>query len=323
MFKKIFLTSPLSCEGKMKFPFNFRLFYMLLFYVSIGCASALIWTRIAALYSLSGWHASMLSSTAPAPNQYRPLTPWLAEMLRMVLPGHNLFLAYTALRSLVTGSTLFFFDRYLQTWFSPAAATGGTLMLAVVLPFTYLPVVQESDPINLLIFTLAFWAMVKGQDLLLIPIILIGTLNRETTAMLPAVFFLGNLGVKPIRKLVYKTFILVFCWCLVYGGLRLFYGQRSYYTDVIMWKNNIASLSPSIQVLLLYGMVWVLSLFGARSGPLLLRRAILLLPFYLALHYIIALVDETRLFLPWAPVVIPLAWLILFPSDFIGSDNCK
>jgi hypothetical protein len=257
----------------------------------------------------------MISSTAPAPNQYRPLVPWLAEMLRVVLPGHNLVMAYSVLRGLVTGSTLYFFDRYLQSWFAPAVAAGGALALAAILPFTYQRVVQESDPINLLVFTLAFWAMVKGRDLLLIPIVLFGTLNRETTAMLPAVYLLGNLGVKPLREVARKTAILGFCWCLVYGGLRLFYGHRSYYSDVIMWNNNVTSWYPSRAVLLLFGMIWVLSLFGAKSGPLLLRRALLLLPFYLALHYVIALVNEVRLFLPWAPVVVPLAWFALYPSD--------
>jgi hypothetical protein len=296
-------------------------FVLLFFYLGLGMASTMIWTRVAALWDLGAWHADMISSTAPAPNQYRPLVPWLAEIIRVVLPGHNIFAAYTVLRSLVTGSTLYFFDRYLRTWFPPAAATGGALMLAVVLPFTYLTVIQESDPINLLVFTLAFWAMVKGCDYLLIPIMLFGTLNRETTAMLPAVYLLGNLGVKPIREVALKTAILVFCWCIVHGGLRLFYGDRSYYCDIIMWKNNIKGWGPSINVFLLFGMVWVLSLVGAKGGPLLLRRALLLLPFYLALHYVIALVEETRIFLPWAPVVIPLAWLTLFPSDFTGSDN--
>ena len=294
---------------------NIRSFSLLLLYLGLGFSSASVWTRLADVGSLGDWHASMISSTAPAPNQYRPLVPWLAEMLRVVLPGHNLVVAYSVLRAIVTGSTLYVFDRYLQSWFAPAVAAGGALALAAILPFTYQHVVQESDPINLLVFTLGFWAMVKGRDLLLIPIVLLGTLNRETTAMLPAVYFLGNLGVRPFREVVRRTGLLGLSWLFVYGGLRLFYGHRSYYSDVIMWKANVISWYPSRAVLLLFGMIWVLSLLGAKKGPLLLRRALLLLPFYIALHYIIALVNEVRLFLPWAPVVIPLAWFALYPAD--------
>ena len=288
---------------------------MFLLYFGLGVSSASVWARLADLDSLGDWHAAMISSTAPAPNQYRPLVPWLAEMLRGLLPGHNIVTAYSVLRALVTGSTLYFFDRYLRRWFAPGVAAGGALALAAVLPFTYQHVVQESDPINLLVFTLGFWAMVKERDLLLIPIMLFGTLNRETTAMLPAVYLLGNLGVKPFREVARKTAVLGFCWCLVYGGLRLSYGHRSYYSDVVMWKSNTITWYPSRAVLLLFGVMWVLSLVGARTGPLLLRRALVLLPFYVALHYVIALVNEVRLFLPWAPVVIPLAWFALYPAD--------
>lgn len=290
---------------------------LLLLYLGLGFASAFVWSRLASVGHLGEVHGLMISGTGLAPTQYRPFTPWVAEVLRLVLPGHDIVLAYAVLRGLVTGITLYFFDRYLQSWFAPAVAPGGALALAAVLPFTYLPVVQESDPINLLVFTLAFWAMIKGRDLLLIPVMLLGTLNRETTAMLPAVYLLGNLGVKPVREVAGKTGILVFCWCLVYGGLRLFYGHRSYYCDVVQWKYNVHSWSPSIQVLLLFGMMWVLGLVGAKSGPLLLRRALLLLPFYLALHYVVAVVDEVRLFLPWAPVVIPLTWFALYPPDSV------
>jgi hypothetical protein len=73
--------------------------------------------------------------------------------------------------------------------------------------------------------------------------------------MLPAVYLLGNVGVKPLREVARKTAVLGLCWCLVYGGLRLFYGHRSYYCDVIMWKNNLSSWYPSIQVLLLFGII--------------------------------------------------------------------
>lgn len=301
----------------MNAPSKIRDLALFLLYLGFGVASAIVWMRIAALGSLGGWHADMIGSIAPAPNQYRPLAPWIAEAIRLVLPGDDLVTAYVVLRGVVTGITFYFFDRYLRTWFSPAVAAGGTFALAAVLPFTYLAVVQESDPINLLVFTLAFWAMVRGRELYLVPLLLIGTLNRESTAMLAAVYFLGNLGVRPLREVIARSALFTACWGLVYGGLRLFYGYRAYYCEVVMWDHNVASPGPTLQVLLLFGVIWILGIAGARSGPLLLRRALLLLPFYLALHYVIALVHEVRLFLPWAPVVIPLAWFALYPHEAV------
>jgi len=287
---------------------------LFLFYLGLGLASSLVWFRIADLARLPSWHLEMILGQAPAPNQYRPLTPWLAEWLRLVLPSQNVFTAYVLLRGISTGLGLYFFDRYMRVWFTRPAAAGGALALAAIIPFTYFRVVQESDPINLLVFILAFWAMAVERDVLLFPLVLLGTLNRETTALIPALYFVARIGRRPAREVGARTAGLAACWVAVYGGLRLLYGSRGYYCDVIMWGRNIASWQPTLQVLLLFGAMWVLAVIGARRAPTLLRRSLWLLPPYLALHYVVAMVNEVRLFLPYAPVIIPLSWLVLFPE---------
>ena len=304
----------------MKNKLSARETWLVLLYLGLGVASGFMWLRLADIPGLPTWHLKMISGEAEAPNQYRPMMPWLAEGLRRLLPGGDLYLAYLILRSLVTGLCLLAFDRYLRVWFRPSAAAAGALALAAILPFTYMPVVQVSDPINLLVFILAFHALAVDRDKQLIPLILLGTLNRETTAMLPAVYFLARLGKKPTREVFTNTFLQALSWVVVYGGLRLLYGHRDYYCAVIMWKQNTASFHPTLQVLLLYGIIWIAAIVGARTGPLLLRRAIWLLPFYLALHYVVAMCHETRLYLPYAPVLIPLTWWVLFPEARLASD---
>lgn len=289
-------------------------------YIGLGLASAWVWLLLADREALPGWHLDMVLGNAPAPNQYRPLTPWLAQTLASALsalvsrPEIALFYAYTVLRGVVTGVVLLCFDRYLRTWFSRPAAAAGALCLAAMLPFTYQHVVQESDPINLLVFVLAFWAVARERDLLLIPLVALGTLNRETTAMLPAVYLLARWGHRPVREIVWKTAAIGAAWVLVYGGLRIAYGQREiYYTQVLMWSHNWSSWVPTARVLLVFGALWVLAFLGARAGgPEMLRRALWLVPPFVALHYVIALPVEVRLFLPLAPILIPLSWWVVF-----------
>jgi len=286
-----------------------------LLYLGLGVMSGLVWARLANLQALPQWHLEMILGQAPAPNQYRPLTPWLAQLLVFVLPGRNLFLAYLLVRSLVTGATLLLFDRYMRVWFSPAAAAAGALCLAAILPFTYLHVVQESDPINLLVFVVAFWALARGRDALLFPLVLVGTLNRETTAMVPALYLVARWGRRPMGRVVWRTAALVGAWALIYLSMVwLFYGRREYYCEVVMWRTNVESWTPTIQVLLVFGVMWVLAFAAAKRGPLLLRRALWLLPPFVILHYLVAMVREVRLFLPLAPLVIPLAWCVLLPE---------
>ncbi len=59
----------------------------------------------------------------------------------------------------------------------------------------------------------------------------------------------------------------------------------------------------------------MLAFLGAKAGgPAMLRRALWLVPPYVALHYVVARAGEVRLFLPLAPVLIPLSWWVLFPE---------
>ena len=257
----------------------------------------------------------MIYATAPAPNQYRPLTPWAVELLCRVLPGHSLHTAYILFRGLVTGLTLLVFDRYLRTWFRPGASAAGALCLGAIIPFTYLRVVQESDPVSLLVFVLAFWALARERDAYLFPLVLVGTLNRETTAMIPAVYALARWGAAPLRRIISRTIGLAVSWAAVYGTLLWAYGPRQYYCDVIMVWQNLGSWVPTVCLLLLFGEMWVLPFLGLRRGPTILRRALWLLPPYVVLHCVVARVVEVRLFLPFAPVIIPLSWWMLFPGE--------
>ncbi len=287
----------------------------LLLYLGLGFASGLIWARVADVARLPSWHAEMLYGTAPAPNQYRPLTPHLAEFVRFFVPGGSLVGAYFALRSIVTGVTLFFFDRYLRVWYSKPAAAAGALCLAAIIPFTYFRVVQESDPINLLVFVLSFWALAKGRDLWLIPLVLVGTLNREAVAMIPAVYLVVRWGREQTARLIWRTAAIGASWAAVYGGLLLFYGRRAYYCDVVMLWQNFSSLLPTVHVILVFGAIWALAFMAWRQGPEMLRRALWLTPLYVALHYCVAIAQEVRVFLPLAPILIPLAWRALFPEE--------
>ena len=320
----------------MQRPARFEGAGLLLFYLGIGAISALVWARLADLSALPSWHADMIGGSAPAPNQYRPLTPWLAHLLMLLIPAggamaeyiHKLYAvprevagivaAYVALRTISTALIFISFDRYLRTWFAPPAAAAGSLCLAAVLPFTYLHVVQESDPINLLVFVLAFWALAEKKDLLLIPLVFLGTLNRETVALIPALYLVARLGRRPLAEVLWKAAAIGAAWAAVYFPLvYLVYGRREYYCDVILLSSNLSSWVPTAQVLLLFGAMWVLAVVGASRGPLLLRRALWLLPPYLMLHYVVALVIEVRLFLPYAPVIIPLSWWVLFPQALL------
>jgi len=116
-----------------------------------------------------------------------------------------------------------------------------------------------------------------------------------------------------------RTAALGATWAVVYGAMLAAYGVREYYCEVVMWRLNLSSWVPTLHVLLLFGVMWALAFAGAKRGPRMLARALWLLPPYVVLHYVVAMVQEARLFLPFAPVIIPLSWWVLFPEARLGE----
>ncbi len=306
---------------------------LLLLYLGLGVGSALLWhylmtsglkyvdllkqfqVPLNADAFLDTWHDKMLAGQAAAPNQYRVLTPWLVQYL--VQPLHltgTIYGAYAVLRGLFVALTLWCFDRYLRTWFSRSAAAAGALCLAAVIPFTYFAVIQESDPLNLLVIVLGFLAIARKHDAWLFPLMLVGTLNRETTLLLPAVYFLARWKEEASGKVILRTVLLAACWAVVFAGLRLRYGHHANYTEQIMWGQNVASALPTLRAFIFLGVLWILPWLAPKDTPVLLRRTLWLVPPFVALHYIVAVVQEVRLFLPLAPILIPLSWWVLFPE---------
>jgi hypothetical protein len=290
---------------------------VLLLYLGLGLASTLLWARTANLSALPQWHADIVAGSAPAPNQYRALTPWLAEIGR-ILTG-DLLSGYLVVRAVCTTLALFCFDRYLRVWFSRSASIAGAIFLAAIIPYTYWHVLQESDPLNLLIIVNAFWAIAAGRDSWLIALVAVGTLNRETVLMIPAVYFVTRWRHVPAARLTAWTAAIAGTWLLVYSLLRSVYGYRPYYTGVVKLADNLSSILPTTHVLLMYGAIWVLAVVGRRTAPEMLTRALWLIPPFIALHYVVAVADEVRIFLPLAPILIPLAWCRLFPESRIQS----
>ncbi len=306
---------------------------LLLLYLGLGVGSALLWhylmnagLRYLELLKqfqvpvnpdsyLDTWHDKMLAGQAAAPNQYRALTPWLVQYL--VQPLHltsTIYGAYAVLRGLLVALTLWCFDRYLRTWFSRPAAAAGALCLAALIPFTYFAVIQESDPLNLLVIVLGFLAIARKRDLWLFPLMLVGTLNRETTLLLPAEYFLARWKEEPSGRVISRTALLTACWAVVFTGLHLAYGHRANYTEQIMWDSNLATAMPTLRAFVFLGVLWVLPWFAPKDTPPLLRRTLWLVPPFVALHYIVAVVQEVRLFLPLLPILLPLSWWVLFPE---------
>jgi hypothetical protein len=253
-------------------------------------------------------HLSVIAGTFYSPDQYRILTYALAEALvRLGLPVHS---AHEVWRVIFTGASLFVFYRFARGWFPPTHALLGMFMLAAAIPLTYIYyMMQVTDPLNMLVFFLAFWAMRERRDRWLVPLVGIGMLNRESPLLIPLFYAAVRWG-RPWRQWVPLLVVTAVLAVGIYTGLRVAYGPKPAccstdplehlavnFTD---WRAYVDALGV-LNIALWGG--WL----GWRHRPEFLRRTSLVLPLFVLPYLMYGTVREARYYLPILAVLIPMS----------------
>ncbi len=269
-------------------------------------------------------HTSIIAGSFYSPDQYRILTYALAEALvRLHLPIHS---AHEVWRVIFTSASLYVFYRYLRGWFPPLASLLGLFMLAAAIPLTYVYyMMQVSDPFNMLVFFLAFWAMRQGRDAWLLPLVVVGMLNRESPIMLPVFYAAVRVG-RPPRTWLPWAAVLAAAAVAVYLGLRLVYGPKPpccstdpiahLVTNFTDWRAYVDALG--VLNLALWG-GWL----GWRRCPPFLRRASLIVPVFLVPYLMYGTVREARYYLPVLAILIPMALFYLLGEVAVGGESLE
>lgn len=257
-------------------------------------------------------HVRVIAGTFFSPDQYRILTYALAEgLVRLGAPIHS---AHEVWRVIFTSASLFVFYRYARGWFSPMVALMGVFMLAAAIPLTYIYyMMQVSDPLNMLVFFLAFWAIRERRDRWLVPLVGIGMLNRESPLLIPLFYFATRWG-SPWRRWVPLFLGLSVLAVGVYVGLRLAYGPKppccstdpveNLLVNFTDWRAYVDALGV-LNVALWGG--WL----GWRRRPTFLRRTAVCVPLFLVPYLMYGTVREVRYYLPVLAVLIPMALFYL------------
>lgn len=261
-------------------------------------------------------HQEVIDGTADYPHQYRPLVPLLCEA--MTRGGVPLRLAYLLQRFSFLFLAALVLHEFLRGWLSEEVAFGGVIFFVALWPFSCLGQgFQETDPLNVLVFFVAYALLRSGRYLWLYPLVLVGMLNRETTALV--VLLAAAVRIDEWRTARYWLLVggLAAVAAGVYWGLHHYYGPREAFTELVTPRENVpANLSRvgSLRALVLFGPFWFLALTGLAAQPAFLRRSAVLVPVFLLVHLGYGLLGETRYFLPLAPTILGLGLRRLFPA---------
>jgi predicted membrane protein len=255
-------------------------------------------------------HTSVIAGTYVAPVQYRILTYALAEgLVRLGLPIHS---AHEVWRVIFTALSLFVFYNYLRAWFSPVLALLGMCLLGAIIPLTYVYYMMAvSDPLNMLVFFLGFWAIRERRDRWLIPLVGIGMLNRETPILLPLFYAAVRWG-EPFRRWL-PLFAATSCVAVgVYLALHFVYQPvccdygllEAILVNLTDWRAYLGAIV--VFNIGLWG-TWI----GWRRRPEFLRRLSLMVPVFVVPYLFQGTVRESRYWLPLLAIVIPMVLLYL------------
>lgn len=275
-------------------------------------------------------HRALLAFEATNNEQSRLLQFYIPEFIRRTLhiaPIHS----YMIQRWLFIFLAFLFFHFFLRNWFDTRLAFAGVVMLAAVLPQTYVNDLQESAPLLLVTFLLGQWTIRERRTLLFSLVLLVGAFNNETILILPAVWFFydaGNWDRRSVVRAGVVSVVTALPALLVTGVIRYITRDHPHLGGAYHLPENVQGLVNSLatnpldwwhdnylSVLFVFGTLWLFAMLDFRRKPLFLLRAALMIPLFLAAHLITGIISETRQLLPLSFIIIPMAFFYLFPVE--------
>jgi hypothetical protein len=258
-------------------------------------------------------HGQVVRHVAPAPYQYRVLQPLVVDTIIKDIPKHwyrkSFVFFYSLIRfgSLSTALICLFF--MLRRNFPHWTAFGGTLLLSAFIPITFHNYYfQPSTIVEYAVFAIALLATVEKKLLWLYPLMLIGTLNRETTLFVPFVYILWHFP--SLTKSDYAKLLPLFVvWAVIFVGLRLLIPATSSLLDIrqYVWL-NLTSLYEDLDIVPFLA-ICLVPLIRLRGMPGEYKRLMLFNAVWFPMHFFLSQWWEVRYYVPCVMMALPaLLW---------------
>ena len=263
-------------------------------------------------------HESVIGGLAQKPIQYRILTYYIIEALHR-LSGMAILRADLVVRFIFTAFALIFFQNYMRRWFDFPASIVGALIVGAILPVTYIDYIHQPHDVPNLLFTIIALGLIRDKKeswlILLIPIAM---LNRESFIFVLWAWFFYNYDRLPVKTLILEFAFFGLLSLVVYMALPYYFGPRPNYVDTVQLANNLNPLMFRKwlgRLIAFIGPLTVAGCIGFKSKPKFLRRSVGFVIIYMVVNFVVGMYQETRLFLPVLPVIVPLGLATVFRAN--------
>jgi hypothetical protein len=257
--------------------------------------------------------------TYPGPYVYRTLIPTSISFIHLIVPSVDAISIDFVFKIVLLFLCQITFFSYQRLFFKSTESFFGVALLDVLLGFSLVQtegptLIETADLLNLLVFLLAFIFIYHGYFKSFCVVLILGTLNRETTFFLPLVFLAVN---RITRKFLFLTLIAFLAVAIPYCGLHLFihppisawltFDAMSHNLP-LFGKSEISQIvAANVHLLILLGPLSLIAIYKFSSHPVFLRSVSLIVPLFILLHYIVGIIMEARLWMPMYIILIPLA----------------
>lgn len=259
-------------------------------------------------------HEQVLNDAAPAPIQYRILTYYAAEGLMKL--GLSFEAANFLLRFAFTFLSAAALHYFLAFWFAPVVCLAGSLFFLAALPVAYIGYYMQPMDLPNLFFLLAGCILIlKRKDLWLIPLVTLAMLNRETAILIVLIYAFVRFDELELKDLALRSGLIFAAGMLTYWFLRKAFELKPNYSDLYFLDFNLKDLRTYAYALALFGPLIPLSLWKYGEKPKFIRRALLFVPFFVIIHYTIAIMTEPRLWLPVLPFLLAAGLWAVVPEE--------
>jgi branched-subunit amino acid transport protein AzlD len=186
-------------------------------------------------------------------------------------------------------------------------------------------------------FVFGLYLVFKKSNAALAVVIVLASLNRETSILIPLAFLLGNCACSESRNT--KSGLLcapsrhVIGQFIMYASLSIFVlvivryllGSAENVNSIPeLWSINTTEanlVKAVVNVALFLGIFWAFAVLGFRGAPDFIRRTSLVMPFYLIPIIVLGVWFEVRLLMPVYALLVPLGVSYLSRRTKDGLSN--
>ncbi|NCB75080.1 MAG: hypothetical protein EOM51_10115 [Clostridia bacterium] len=273
-------------------------------------------------------HYQIVTHSADAPYQYRILQPIIVDTLLKFSGAETtgsvykfVFLGgYAAIRFLAIFTTFVAVFFSLRLTWAIETSVFATTALAAFIPYTYrYYYYQPTSVLEMAFFGLGLLAILTRTPWALLPIVAIGTFNRETMCFIPFAYFVFWLPKLRVKEWVWLVVSAV-AWVLVFWGLRMLWPATKSLLDISHYiSSNLRLTRGSLDVLVILSPA-IIIVFNAKKIPAqYLRLALCSVP-WVVLHFCTALWYEIRYYMPVLIWFLP-GILVAFSEKYNDRDG--